>query len=60
MTVRAFWTATSQLNNVASPVRKVPRTIGAAPSSLGLLTTVMNAFIDTPTGSRIPARVMHV
>src|SRR6266540_5230260 len=26
----------------------------------GLLTTVMNAFIDTPIGSRMPARVMHV
>src|ERR1051325_1985714 len=54
--VRAFCTATSQLNIVASGVRNVPSTTGATPLEPGLLTTVMNTWAGTPAGVRVPAR----
>ena len=57
--VRAFCTATSQENMVASPTRKVPSTDGGSSALSGLLTTVMKTFAETPMGSRIPARVME-
>ena len=45
--MRAFCTATSQLNRVAfDDVQNVPSTVGATPSELGLLTTVMNTCAD--------------
>ena len=56
--VRAFCTATSHENMVASPTRKVPSTAGASRSLSGLLTTAMNTFADVPSGRRMPARVM--
>jgi hypothetical protein len=57
--VRAFCTATSQLKNVASPVRNVPSTVGPIAGSFGKFTTVMKTCIGTPMGSRIPARVVR-
>src|SRR5437764_15088532 len=39
--VRPFWTATSQLNKVASPVRNAPRTVGPTLGSFGLFSTVI-------------------
>ena len=56
--VRAFCAATSQLKSVASPVRKVPSTVGGTFGALGKLTTLMNACICVPMGNRIAARVI--
>src|SRR4051795_11264151 len=46
--VRPFWTATSQLNKVASPVRNAPRQVGFTAGLFGLLETVMKTCIGTP------------
>ena len=56
--VLAFCTDTSQLKMVASPVRKVPRIVGATPGVVGLFTTVMKTWAGCPLGKRMPARVM--
>src|SRR4051794_22047246 len=57
--VRPFWTATSQLKRVASPVRNAPRQVGGTAGLFGKLDTVMKTCIGTPIGSRIPARVVR-
>src|SRR4051794_28702100 len=57
--VRPFWTATSQLNKVASPVRNAPRQVGFTAGLFGLLETVMKTCIGTPIGNRMPARVVR-
>src|SRR5882672_11311174 len=54
--VRAFCTARSQLNTVASGVRKVPSTVGPTPSAVGLLTTQIQTRAGVIPGGRIPAR----
>jgi len=58
--VRAFCTATSQLKRVVlDEVQNVPSTVGATPSELGLLTTVMKTWAAWPRGRRMPARVVR-
>ena len=58
--VRAFCTATSQLNRVVSgDVQKVPSTVGGTPLELGLFTTETKTCADCPRGRRIPARVVR-
>ncbi len=57
--VRAFCTATSQLNIVGFTGAEDAENRGGSPFLYGLFTTVMKTFAPSAEGKRMPARVIR-